>query len=121
MLSGGRPSSLSTVATILADSALEKPRLRRKSSRSSSFLATMRSRAALMPFTKRIGEESAKFSSAGAASCAKRLAANFERSEEHTSELQSLMRISYAVFCLKHKNTTTPNHQDTQQYKDAHR
>src|SRR3546814_7309692 len=32
------------------------------------------------------------------------------RSEEHTSELQSLMRISYAVFCLKKKNTT----EDTQ-------
>src|SRR3546814_8781608 len=30
------------------------------------------------------------------------------RSEEHTSELQSLMRISYAVFCLK-KNTLTTN------------
>src|SRR3546814_2481479 len=29
-----------------------------------------------------------------------------ERSEEHTSELQSLMRHSYAVFCLKNKNTT---------------
>src|SRR3546814_10713254 len=29
--------------------------------------------------------------------------ARFERSEEHTSELQSLMRISYAVFCLKTK------------------
>src|SRR3546814_2706289 len=29
-----------------------------------------------------------------------------ERSEEHTSELQSLMRISYAVFCLKKKTTT---------------
>src|SRR3546814_3993371 len=28
------------------------------------------------------------------------------RSEEHTSELQSLMRISYAVFCLKNKKTT---------------
>src|SRR3546814_8738525 len=28
-----------------------------------------------------------------------------ERSEEHTSEVQSLMRISYAVFCLKKKNT----------------
>src|SRR3546814_7368019 len=27
-----------------------------------------------------------------------------DRSEEHTSELQSLMRISYAVFCLKNKN-----------------
>src|SRR3546814_1082075 len=33
------------------------------------------------------------------------------RSEEHTSELQSLMRISYAVFCLKKKkNTTNKNH-----------
>src|SRR3546814_6061561 len=33
------------------------------------------------------------------------------RSEEHTSELQSLMRISYAVFCLKHKknNITSPS------------
>src|SRR3546814_1994582 len=30
------------------------------------------------------------------------------RSEEHTSELQSLMRISYAVFCLKKKNTQVP-------------
>src|SRR3546814_3244338 len=29
------------------------------------------------------------------------------RSEEHTSELQSLMRISYAVFCLNKKNTKT--------------
>src|SRR3546814_5270163 len=38
-----------------------------------------------------------------------------DRSEEHTSELQSLMRISYAVFCLKKKKTTdkgdkTTNH-----------
>src|SRR3546814_10190555 len=32
-----------------------------------------------------------------------RIAAKFGRSEEHTSELQSLMRISYAVFCLKKK------------------
>src|SRR3546814_7738187 len=31
------------------------------------------------------------------------------RSEEHTSELQSLMRISYAVFCLKKKNTHYTN------------
>src|SRR3546814_3905492 len=35
-----------------------------------------------------------------------------ERSEEHTSELQSLMRISYAVFCLKKKKTK--NQQSTQ-------
>src|SRR3546814_5207390 len=32
---------------------------------------------------------------------------NPPRSEEHTSELQSLMRISYAVFCLKKKKTNT--------------
>src|SRR3546814_1934370 len=31
------------------------------------------------------------------------------RSEEHTSELQSLMRLSYAVFCLKKKKITYPN------------
>src|SRR3546814_1142071 len=35
-------------------------------------------------------------------------AAKVFRSEEHTSELQSLMRISYAVFCLKQKTTTEP-------------
>src|SRR3546814_9680319 len=35
------------------------------------------------------------------------------RSEEHTSELQSLMRISYAVFCLKKKNK---NHMITKHY-----
>src|SRR3546814_967415 len=34
------------------------------------------------------------------------------RSEEHTSELQSLMRISYAVFCLKKKNTYTYHNND---------
>src|SRR3546814_5450818 len=33
------------------------------------------------------------------------------RSEEHTSELQSLMRISYAVFCLKQKNHNSRNKQ----------
>src|SRR3546814_4386334 len=46
-----------------------------------------------------------------------------ERSEEHTSELQSLMRISYAVFCLKKKKpkqrhtqyTNHPAHSQTQQ------
>src|SRR3546814_3558928 len=35
----------------------------------------------------------------------------FNRSEEHTSELQSLMRTSYAVFCLKKKPTTRSHHQ----------
>src|SRR3546814_4869118 len=36
------------------------------------------------------------------------------RSEEHTSELQSLMRISYAVFCLKKKNISMTSYNTTQ-------
>src|SRR3546814_3340135 len=39
-----------------------------------------------------------------------------KRSEEHTSELQSLMRISYAVFCLKKKNTKQINSNRTTQH-----
>src|SRR3546814_7036576 len=49
-----------------------------------------------------------------------------ERSEEHTSELQSLMRISYAVFCLKKKNipekdisSATKKQQQKQQNTDT--
>src|SRR3546814_7029466 len=38
--------------------------------------------------------------------CTSRRRRGASRSEEHTSELQSLMRISYAVFCLKNKKTT---------------
>src|SRR3546814_1377930 len=38
-----------------------------------------------------------------------------DRSEEHTSELQSLMRISYAVFCLKKKKKTTQTIQQPNQ------
>src|SRR3546814_2309873 len=40
---------------------------------------------------------------------ARLLAAGDDRSEEHTSELQSLMRISYAVFCLKKKKYNKTN------------
>src|SRR3546814_1926499 len=39
------------------------------------------------------------------------------RSEEHTSELQSLMRTSYAVFCLKKKKLQTKRNTHTQQIK----
>src|SRR3546814_2124371 len=43
------------------------------------------------------------------------------RSEEHTSELQSLMRISYAVFCLKKKKTKKQNKSNTTQvYAQQH-
>ena len=73
-----RPSSVSTVSMTFVVSDLLKPRLRRKSTRSSSVRATICARAALMPLTKRMGEESAKRFSAGAASWAKREAAYFE-------------------------------------------
>src|SRR3546814_7865811 len=48
-----------------------------------------------------------------------------DRSEEHTSELQSLMRISYAVFCLKKKNIQTyrthnAKHTNTQYHPPSH-
>src|SRR3546814_7084598 len=48
--------------------------------------------------------------------------ANGRRSEEHTSELQSLMRMSYAVFCLKKKNTThmTKTTRTHKQYSHSH-
>src|SRR3546814_2402015 len=43
-----------------------------------------------------------------------------DRSEEHTSELQSLMRISYAVFCLKTKNHTNNSTITTQYHHHDH-
>src|SRR3546814_1659572 len=52
----------------------------------------------------------------GAERQAQQLVAEADRSEEHTSELQSLMRISYAVFCLKKKkknNTQSTNTNNT--------
>src|SRR3546814_15243028 len=52
-------------------------------------------------FTLKWPQNDRDFPKAGSAAFARELA----RSEEHTSELQSLMRISYAVFCLKKKTT----------------
>src|SRR3546814_2336758 len=48
------------------------------------------------------------------------LEARQDRSEEHTSELQSLMRHSYAVFCLKKKKTTDTNTSSTT-HDDSHK
>src|SRR3546814_9168521 len=42
------------------------------------------------------------------------------RSEEHTSELQSLMRISYAVFCLKKKKKTNNRPNEDNKYNTTH-
>src|SRR3546814_10237925 len=44
-----------------------------------------------------------------------------DRSEEHTSELQSLMRNSYAVFCLKKKQNTIQKLTESTQYNDRNK
>src|SRR3546814_7342806 len=54
-------------------------------------------------------------SSQPASTSAERMGRGSARSEEHTSELQSLMRISYAVFCLKKKHKTTSPHYHNEQ------
>src|SRR3546814_10874904 len=51
--------------------------------------------------------------------CGVQLLLSAARSEEHTSELQSLMRISYAVFCLKKKNKNNTCY-STYMYKTSH-
>src|SRR3546814_2245139 len=53
------------------------------------------------------GNQVADAPQAGAREASTPLAAEDRRSEEHTSELQSLMRSSYAVFCLKKTNNNT--------------
>src|SRR3546814_10016584 len=62
------------------------------------------------PSSRAIDSPSAR--SFSASSSLKR-AAKSPRSEEHTSELQSLMRISYAVFCLKKKNNNNSTETET--------
>src|SRR3546814_4399457 len=57
------------------------------------------------------GQRQASWSRRPSSQCAGR------RSEEHTSELQSLMRISYAVFCLKKKKKKTKS--KTKHYNDS--
>src|SRR5881396_4274594 len=47
-------------------------------------------------------------------------AGGVDRSEEHTSELQSLRTISYAVFCLKKKKTSTIPHSNSKNFPPIH-
>src|SRR3546814_10175726 len=57
-----------------------------------------------LPFSFRTGREMVDMCRAGGHTVARIMLQNeLTRSEEHTSDIQSLMRISYAVFCLKKK------------------
>src|SRR3546814_14663922 len=70
--------------------------------------AAMRARGLSHPVYARLFKASTLFGSGSLKGVGGRLMfeAEYVRSEEHTSELQSLMRISYAVFCLKKKTKT---------------
>src|SRR3546814_2130144 len=69
--------------------------------------------AAIPPET---GASTAVSPLAAAASATRLAVATSIRSEEHTSELQSLMRISYAVFCLKKKKQIKPQYNTADEY-----
>src|SRR3546814_8965133 len=75
--------------------------------------AAQRRRAALLPGEPRLAHAArhalVRGGRPGAHPRAHALPPPGSRSEEHTSELQSLMRISYAVFCLKKKKNITNN------------
>src|SRR3546814_2838019 len=66
--------------------------------------ARLRPRLTIANFKRWTGRELDLRREAASASELAEAMTGIERSEEHTSELQSLMRISYAVFCLKKKN-----------------
>src|SRR3546814_7576605 len=75
----------------------------------------------LFPYTTLLRSHAHRCDSAGSSAnelypdLPQRLGNFWHRSEEHTSELQSLMRISYAVFCLKKKKQTIADRKHTLQ------
>src|SRR3546814_4554219 len=75
--------------------------LRRFSAAHAAYAPLLLNSAGSRPAFDRQSSESGAFRSGAVPHLVQRS----QRSEEHTSELQSLMRISYAVFCLKKKNT----------------
>src|SRR3546814_3339150 len=73
--------------------------------RSDHFETSLISKPVHLAMNAYISENSSMILSVGLPDpCPARVSIRMRRSEEHTSELQSLMRISYAVFCLKKKN-----------------
>src|SRR3546814_8112404 len=98
------PSALSTSRVIRAWAAINRARSIRNTASSSLWAWSWGSLTAMPAFSGKGAEE---------ASMAADIAywpLSRSRSEEHTSELQSLMRISYAVFCLKKNKTDNKAH-----------
>src|SRR3546814_9710295 len=103
-----RPPRSTRTDTLFPYTTLFRSRTRRRSSSSARSAApTRRTRRR----TRAPTEPSRR--SPSSRGCRLRRASAWDRSEEHTSELQSLMRISYAVFCLKKKNTQEKEEEKT--------
>src|SRR3546814_3044630 len=80
------------------------------SAASTSAFLRARGRRRVFGFSSGWAADASAAGSASGSSAIRPLSASAAmRSEEHTSELQSLMRISYAVFCLKKKNNEQQN------------
>src|SRR3546814_7358810 len=75
----------------------------------------------ITPFGARIGDQRQRRDALGEFGQRFRTRGPRLRSEEHTSELQSLMRISYAVFCLKKKKTKTQEQISNEMNRSANR
>src|SRR3546814_6290676 len=88
---------------------------RRNASRNLSSLLSPSDLTVAASFSRTSSRKASRSSSTGTP-CAVTTGAAASRSEEHTSELQSLMRISYAVFCLKKKTNTTIQTYTIQKY-----
>src|SRR3546814_2948423 len=86
--------------------AIETPQVLKALTRAHRYLAELKGRAATIP-NQGILIDTLSLQEAKASSEIENIVTTqdelFQRSEEHTSELQSLMRISYDVFCLKKK------------------
>src|SRR3546814_3890041 len=94
------PAPPVTIATLLSNLFIASPLYRK-----SGFMpVTGRNGPGRLPLTRSASLSASR--SASSRSAAHILRDSDRRSEEHTSELQSLMRISYAVFCLKKKKNT---------------
>src|SRR3546814_1095169 len=90
----------------LAESHAPRHPDRRKHSRCNSRLLAWRHSCRSPPgsgWSTRLGDAATQFSHISSRGQSDMDRTEIDRSEEHTSELQSLMRISYAVFCLKKK------------------
>src|SRR3546814_4361346 len=98
-------SARARASTLMRQYGHHCPRLKTIATGPSPSRSFRRTRRPCSSGSKNSGISSPTLGAVAPASLSTRRLTRASRSEEHTSELQSLMRTSYAVFCLKNKNT----------------